>query len=108
MKWNNALKDFALYLKIERGMSEHTVNNYSLDVQKLVQYLEVHDMSLSPLQITSEDIQSFIYKMAKEITGYLTKDLVGHHVFEFFPDRIQEILLQHMRLYKLLIRIESN
>jgi integrase/recombinase XerD len=67
MKWNNALKDFALYLKIERGMSEHTVNNYSLDVQKLVQYLEVHDMSLSPLQITSEDIQSFIYKMAKEI-----------------------------------------
>jgi len=77
MKWNNALKDFALYLKIERGMSEHTVNNYSLDVQKLVQYLEVHDMSLSPLQITSEDIQSFIYKMAKEINPRTQSRLIS-------------------------------
>ena len=32
MKWNEALKDFSLYLKIERGMSMHTVNNYNLDV----------------------------------------------------------------------------
>ena len=31
MKWNEALKDFSLYLKIERGMSMHTVNNYNLD-----------------------------------------------------------------------------
>ena len=77
MKWNNALKDFALYLKIERGMSEHTVNNYSLDVQKLVQYLEVHDMSLSPLQITSEDIQSFIYKMGKEINPRTQSRLIS-------------------------------
>ena len=77
MKWSDALKDFALYLKIERGMSEHTVNNYSLDVQKLVQYLEVHDMSLSPLQITSEDIQSFIYKMAKEINPRTQSRLIS-------------------------------
>ncbi|MDA7849190.1 site-specific integrase [Flavobacteriaceae bacterium] len=54
MKWSNALKDFALYLKIERGMSMHTVNNYTFDVQKLVVYLETHDMHLTPLQVTTD------------------------------------------------------
>ena len=77
MKWKDALKDFALYLKIERGMSLHTVNNYTLDVQKLIQYLEVHDMSLNPLQITSENIQNFIYEMSKDINPRTQSRLIS-------------------------------
>lgn len=77
MKWNDALKDFALYLKIERGMSMHTVNNYTLDVRKLVQYLEANDMTLSPLQITTEDIQGFIYEMAKELNPRTQSRLIS-------------------------------
>ena len=77
MKWNDALKDFALYLKIERGMSVHTVNNYTLDVQKLVQYLEANDMTLSPLQITTEDIQGFIYEIAKELNPRTQSRLIS-------------------------------
>ena len=77
MKWNNALKDFALYLKIERGMSIHTVNNYTFDVQKLVLYLEVNEMSLNPLQITTEDVQGFIYEMAKELNPRTQSRLIS-------------------------------
>ena len=77
MKWNNALKDFALYLKIERGMSIHTVNNYTFDVQKLVLYLEANEMSLNPLQITTEDIQGFIYEMAKELNPRTQSRLIS-------------------------------
>jgi integrase/recombinase XerD len=77
MKWSNALKDFALYLKIERGMSMHTVNNYTFDVQKLVVYLETHDMQLTPLQITTEHIQGFIYEMAKELNPRTQSRLIS-------------------------------
>ncbi len=77
MKWNAALKDFALYLKIERGMSVHTVNNYTFDVKKLVQYLEANAMTLSPLEITTEDIQNFIYEMAKEINPRTQSRLIS-------------------------------
>ena len=77
MKWNNALKDFALYLKIERGMSIHTVNNYTFDVQKLVLYLEANKISLNPLQITAEDIQGFIYEMAKELNPRTQSRLIS-------------------------------
>ena len=64
MKWTEALKDFSLYLKIERGMSMHTVNNYNLDVQKLILFLETHSIELSPLKIETETVQQFIYELA--------------------------------------------
>ncbi len=77
MKWKEALKDFALYLKIERGMSKHTVNNYTFDVQKLMLYLETHDMQLTPLQITTEHVQGFIYEMAKELNPRTQSRLIS-------------------------------
>ena len=67
MKWQEALSDYSLYLKIERGMSKNTVQNYNLDVQKLITYLKTYDMHISPLEITSIQIQEFIYKIAKSI-----------------------------------------
>ena len=67
MKWQEALIYFTLYLKIERGMSKHTVQNYNLDVWKLIKYLESHQMPLGPLQITSIQIQEFIYQIAKDM-----------------------------------------
>ena len=77
MKWKEALNDFSLYLKIERGMSKHTVQNYTLDVQKLIAYLESREMTLGPLQITSTQIQEFIYELAKEINPRTQSRLIS-------------------------------
>ena len=77
MKWKEALNDFSLYLKIERGMSKHTVQNYTLDVQKLIRYLERHKMALGPLQITSLQIQEFIYEIAKEMNPRTQSRLIS-------------------------------
>ena len=77
MKWQEALNDFTLYLKIERGMSKHTVQNYTLDVQKLIRYLERHEMTLGPLQITSLQIQEFIYEIAKEMNPRTQSRLIS-------------------------------
>ena len=77
MKWQEALNDFSLYLKIERGMSKHTVQNYTLDVQKLIAYLESREMTLGPLQITSTQIQEFIYELAKEINPRTQSRLIS-------------------------------
>ena len=77
MKWQEALNDFSLYLKIERGMSKHTVENYTLDVQKLIRCLERHEMTLGPLQITSLQIQEFIYEIAKEMNPRTQSRLIS-------------------------------
>ncbi|MEN3325140.1 site-specific tyrosine recombinase XerD [Mariniflexile soesokkakense] len=67
MKWQNSLKDYQLYLKIERGLSKNSIDNYSLDVKKLMGYLEEHHISESPISIKKETIQQFIYETAKTV-----------------------------------------
>lgn len=65
MKWENALKDYQLYLQIERGLSKNSIDNYVLDVKKLIRYLEENQISYSPISITSDTVQQFIYELAK-------------------------------------------
>ena len=77
MKWQEAINDFSLYLKIERGMSKHTVQSYTLDVQKLIMYLKIHNMSLGPLQITSLQIQRFIYEISKDLNPRTQSRLIS-------------------------------
>ena len=67
MKWEHALKDYCLYLRIERGLSENTINNYRLDVTKLIQYLNNHEIYLSPIHISKVTLQEFIYALAKKV-----------------------------------------
>lgn len=67
MKWQNALKDYQLFLKIERGLSKNTIENYTRDIKKLVQFLEVNEFAISPTKIDSKTIQQFIYEIAKEV-----------------------------------------
>ena len=33
MKWTHTLKDFKHFLKIERGLSDNTIINYSHDIE---------------------------------------------------------------------------
>ncbi len=67
MKWKHALKDYQLYLKIERGLSKNSIDNYVLDVKKLIGYLEENNIGESPLTIQTEVIQQFNYEIAKVV-----------------------------------------
>lgn len=65
MKWEHALKDYKHYLKIERGLSHNSITNYEFDILKLIDYLKEHDITVSPLEISSEVIQPFVYEVSK-------------------------------------------
>ena len=69
MKWNHALKDYEFYLKIERGLSENSIENYSFDVKKLIAYLNANDITENPIVISKETIQQFIYTIAKTVNA---------------------------------------
>lgn len=67
MKWQQALTDYKSYLRIERGLSENSVVNYALDIKKLVRWLEENEITASPISISEETLQQFIYTIAKEV-----------------------------------------
>lgn len=69
MKWKNALKDYKHYLKIERGLSQNSIDSYSFDVEKLINFLNENNLILSPINIDKVTIQEFIYQISKHINA---------------------------------------
>ena len=67
MKWQHAIKDYKHYLKIERGLSQNSITNYEFDINKLIQYLEENDIHDTPITISSDTIQPFIYEVSKSL-----------------------------------------
>ena len=67
MKWQQALKDYQSYLRIERGLSENSISNYGLDIKKLITWLDDSKIHSTPIAIKPEVIQEFIYTIAKEV-----------------------------------------
>ncbi|WP_228237611.1 site-specific tyrosine recombinase XerD [Allomuricauda sp. M10] len=67
MNWQQAIQDYQSYLKIERGLSKNSITNYTLDLQKLVGYLEEMEMDEKPLKISKVTVQQFIYDLAKTV-----------------------------------------
>lgn len=67
MNWSNYIKDYQFYLKIERGLSQNSIDNYSYDIARLCGYLEKYQINVSPKAITEEVLQQFIYYVSKEV-----------------------------------------
>ena len=67
MKWQNAIRDFQLFLKIERGLSKNTIDSYTRDLEKLILFLEENKITLSPIHIDEDAVQLFIYEIAKSV-----------------------------------------
>ena len=90
MKWQQILKDYQNYLRLERGLSENSIINYSLDVQKLMRWLETNEMEISPIAISEETLQQFIYDVAKKVNprsqSRLISGLKGFFNYLIFED----------------------
>lgn len=69
MNWNSYIKNYQSYLKIERGLSKNTIDNYSFDLERLCTFLNENSINISPLHIDEYQIQQFIYAVSKEVNA---------------------------------------
>jgi len=58
--WQVLTKQFENYLKLERSLSENSVEAYAHDVQKLAQYLAISRNDIPPTKVRSTDITDFL------------------------------------------------
>ena len=90
MKWQQVLKDYQNYLRLERGLSENSIINYSLDIKKLMRWLETNEIEVSPVAISEETLQQFIYEIAKKVNprsqSRLISGLKGFFNYLIFED----------------------
>lgn len=64
---NQYIQIFRNYLKLERGLSENSITNYVLDVERLEEFLAAFDEVVSLVEVSEELIQEFLYKLASEV-----------------------------------------
>jgi len=70
MNWKSGINDFLMYLKLEKGLSENTINSYENDILKLSRHCISLDKN-DPLKIDKNTISEFIFQIAK--IGYNPK-----------------------------------
>ncbi len=68
-KWITFIKSYQSYLRIERGLSANTINNYTFDIEKLCHFLEERQIDVSPVKIDAEQVQQFIYHISKTVNA---------------------------------------
>jgi len=93
MNWKHAIQDFSHYLKLERGLSVNSINSYTLDIKKLVSYLDEHNIKSNPVNIKALTVQEFIYDAAKSLSATSQSRLISalrgffdYLVFEDYRD----------------------
>lgn len=89
MNWNSYIKSYQSYLKIERGLSKNTIANYTFDIERLCLFLSENNIVVSPLKISEEIVQQFVYTISSQVNARSQariisglKSFFGYLIFE--------------------------
>ncbi len=102
MNWTSYIKQFGNYLKLERSLSDNSIQAYVRDVEKLEQFVEMNKFNVSPLAISSKHLKGFIqyinelgmsaYSQARILSGI--KSFYKYLMFEELIDKDPTSLIE--------------
>lgn len=61
MDWEKSIHDYEIYLRLEKSLSENSIEAYSHDVRKLEEFFIVSDENVKPEQVTIDHLHDFVY-----------------------------------------------
>lgn len=78
------IKEYRVYLKLEKGLSANSVEAYLLDYSRLQNYCDAHQINI--VHATFDDLQAFLFHTFKHITSVSTQArlVAGIHSFYRF------------------------
>ena len=92
MSWKISIKEFKSYLRIERSLSENTIDSYLRDIRKLAKFSEEKD--LNELQITKAEVKEFIASINKEEISARSQSRIISGIKAFYKYLILEDYLK--------------
>ena len=96
MNWDTLIRQFANYLRLERSLSDNSIQAYVRDVAKLKQFVDISNLDLGPRHLTTEIIQDFLVYIGElGLSAYSqSRMLSGIKSFYAFLE-YEEILLEN-------------
>lgn len=88
MRWSHALKDFNQYLRLEKGLANHSLLAYGQDLQRLARYAE--EQNRDPLGADLRFLECFLEELAQAGLGARSQARFISSIKQFFNYLILE------------------
>lgn len=84
LSWKQAIKDFETYLRLEKSLSENSIEAYSGDVAKLAAYFSQQGTEKPPASVSYPDLRDFLTWFAADNNNARTQSRVLSGIRSFF------------------------
>jgi integrase/recombinase XerD len=91
--WEAYKKGYKAYLRLEKSLSDHSVEAYLHDVTKLTQYLQVVNQEKNPAALTLQDLQAFVKWIGELGMGATTQARIISGIRSFYKYLLTEQLV---------------
>lgn len=91
--WEAYKKGYKAYLRLEKSLSDHSVEAYLHDVTKLTEYLQVVNQEKNPAALTLKDLQAFVKWIGELGMGATTQARIISGIRSFYKYLLTEQLI---------------
>lgn len=84
LTWHTALKNFETFLRLEKSLSENSIEAYRNDVRKIASYFSEKYKVISPASVTYSDLKEFLIWFGSENANARTQARVLSGIRTFF------------------------
>lgn len=84
MEWNIEIKEFFIFLKLEKAVSANTMKAYAADLEKLHKYASDNESDVKPEQIDLKFLENFLLHISSENLSARTQARIISGIRSFF------------------------
>lgn len=94
MEWENTLNKFKNFLKIERNMSDNTIQSYLYDIKKLESFISNNKIGKNPTELSEHEVREFIFFISKDVKSRTQARIISG-IKKFFDFLLIENLINN-------------
>jgi len=95
MKWETAIEKFKTYLKLEKSLSQNSIDAYANDINKLIKFLETNYGGILPTTVVYPHLRDFIASLNEAGTSPRTQARVISGIKSFFKFLLLEGIIDN-------------
>ena len=92
--WESYKKGFLIHLQLEKSLSPNTIEAYSLDLGKLIQFIEIMQKKVGPNELTLADLQAYIKWIAELGMSERSQSRIISGIKAFYKYCLQEEIVK--------------